>query len=325
MPTGIAMALPGGVRRAGAPALRPRRPARAVDREHARAPSTPATAARSRCCWSTTTRPSRSSCAAATGSPSWSSSGSSRRAFVEVDELPESRARGRRLRFYRRFRGRRPSPRPRGASAREVPSQGAVRRRRATDRRRPRRRRRGARPTPTDPRADGPFDVRGRRSPTTTVERVDLGAPADHPSPSRELQLQVDEADGQVVQSVMLAGPDGALELRAFAAPRNGDLWSEVRPQIAAEVAQRAAPPPSARAARAPSWSADGRPAPDGGRASSRPRVIGINGPRWLLRATLLGAPGRRARRRDGWEERWRTVVVRRGDARDARRATRCR
>ena len=39
-------------------------------------------------------------------------------------------------------------------------------------------------------------------------------------------------------QSVMLAGEEGALELRAFAAPRDGDLWSEVRPQIAADVAQ---------------------------------------------------------------------------------------
>ena len=41
------------------------------------------------------------------------------------------------------------------------------------------------------------------------------------------------------MQAVVLAGPDGALELRAFAAPRNGDLWSEVRPQIAADIARR--------------------------------------------------------------------------------------
>ncbi len=37
----------------------------------------------------------------------------------------------------------------------------------------------------------------------------------------------------------MLAGPDGALEFQAFAAPRNGDLWSTVRPQIAADIARR--------------------------------------------------------------------------------------
>ncbi len=54
----------------------------------------------------------------------------------------------------------------------------------------------------------------------------------------------------------MLAGPDGALELRAFAAPRNGDLWSEVRPQIAGDVARTAAPPPSATVAGVSSWCA---------------------------------------------------------------------
>ena len=57
------------------------------------------------------------------------------------------------------------------------------------------------------------------------------------PREGAELRLQVDEQTGEV-QSVMLAGEEGALELRAFAAPRNGDLWSEVRPQIAADVAQ---------------------------------------------------------------------------------------
>ena len=70
------------------------------------------------------------------------------------------------------------------------------------------------------------------------VERLDLGSLLIEPEADRELRLQVDEATGEV-QAVMLAGPDGAVELRAFAAPRNGDLWSTVRPQIAAEMAQR--------------------------------------------------------------------------------------
>ena len=49
---------------------------------------------------------------------------------------------------------------------------------------------------------------------------------------------RIDEPTG-TVQAVMLAGPDGALEFQAFAAPRNGDLWSTVRPQIAADIARR--------------------------------------------------------------------------------------
>ncbi|MGA8845136.1 MAG: DUF3710 domain-containing protein, partial [Nocardioides sp.] len=74
----------------------------------------------------------------------------------------------------------------------------------------------------------GPFDAEDL--PEGGVERVDLGSLLIGPEEGRELRLQVDEASG-TVQSVMLAGAEGALELRAFAAPRNGDLWSEVRPQ----------------------------------------------------------------------------------------------
>ncbi len=61
------------------------------------------------------------------------------------------------------------------------------------------------------------------------MQRLDLGSLLITPEPGRELRLQVDERT-QAVQAVLLAGSDGALELRAFAAPRNGDLWSEVRP-----------------------------------------------------------------------------------------------
>ena len=81
----------------------------------------------------------------------------------------------------------------------------------------------------------GPFDAEDLDD---TDGRVDLGALVLLPVPGTELQLQVDEASGNV-QSVMFAGPEGALELRVFAAPRHGDLWSEVRPQIAADLGRR--------------------------------------------------------------------------------------
>ena len=99
----------------------------------------------------------------------------------------------------------------------------------------------------------GPYDA---DDVDDTDGRVDLGALLVLPVEGTDLQLQVDDASGNVL-SVLFAGPEGALELRVFAAPRNGDLWSEVRPQIAAETwAAGAAPPPSARAGSAPSWSA---------------------------------------------------------------------
>ena len=113
----------------------------------------------------------------------------------------------------------------------------------------------------------------------------------------------------------MLAGADGALELRAFAAPRNGDLWSEVRPQIAADMVparrhrHRARGPVRHRALCQIQVQR-----PEGQTAVQPSRIVGINGPRWLLRATLLGRPALEpdARRRVGG--RAHPVAVRRGD-----------
>ena len=109
--------------------------------------------------------------------------------------------------------------------------------------------------------------------------------------PGTELQLQVDEASGNV-QSVMFAGPEGALELRVFAAPRHGDLWSEVRPQIAADLGRRGGTA-TEREGRFGTELVCQMPVtlPDGKAAMQPSRVIGINGTRWLLRATLLGRP----------------------------------
>src|SRR5690349_3709121 len=72
------------------------------------------------------------------------------------------------------------------------------------------------------PATDGPWDSDSLAE--DGVERVDLGSLLVPPREGAELRLQVDENSG-VVQSVMLAADEGALELRAFAAPRNGDPW----------------------------------------------------------------------------------------------------
>ena len=158
-----------------------------------------------------------------------------------------------------------------------------------------------------DLRPDGPFD--SEELPPEEVERVDLGSLLILAEPNRELRIQVDEASG-VVQSVVVAGPDGALELRAFAAPRNGDLWSDARPKIAAEVAQAG----GTATEREGPWGTElicqvGQRS--GGTQVSR--VIGINGPRWMLRCSLLGAPATRPDDAKDWEESIRKVAVHRG------------
>jgi hypothetical protein len=155
--------------------------------------------------------------------------------------------------------------------------------------------------------AVGPFD--SDDLPHEELERIDLGSLLIAPEPERELRIQVDEASGQVA-SVVLAGPDGALELRAFAAPRNGDLWTEARPAIAAEVAQSGG---TATERQGP-WGTEllcqvGR----GQGQVQTTRIIGINGPRWMLRASLLGRPAVEPEDAAQWEESIRKVGVHRG------------
>jgi hypothetical protein len=166
-------------------------------------------------------------------------------------------------------------------------------------------------PEPAGPRTDGPFDesqVAG-----DGVERVDLGSLLVTPSEGRELRLQVDEASG-TVQAVMLAGPDGALEMQAFAAPRNGDLWSTVRPQIQADITGRGGQAEE-REGRFGTELVCQLPVkkPDGTVGLQPSRIIGINGERWMLRVSFLGRPALQPEEAGDWEDALAQVVVRRG------------
>ena len=161
-----------------------------------------------------------------------------------------------------------------------------------------------------DGNAGGPYDAENLDD---TEDRVDLGALLLLPVPDTELQLQVDEGSGQV-QSVVFAGPEGALELRVFAAPRNGDLWGEVRPQIAADLAQRGGTATEREGRFGPELVCQ-MPVtmPDGKSGLQPSRVIGINGSRWMLRATVLGKPAVEPEAGAAFEDALATVAVRRG------------
>ena len=162
-------------------------------------------------------------------------------------------------------------------------------------------------------RANGPWDD----SEVDLVEgapgKVDLGSLVVTPREGVELQLQVDEQHGHVV-AVLLAGQEGAVELRPFAAPRHGDIWEDVRHQIAAEVSRRGG---TATEAEGP-WGTELRvvvsvTTPDGQAGTQPSRVFGIAGPRWLLRATFFGRPALEPDENGPIESALRDVVVRRG------------
>ena len=158
----------------------------------------------------------------------------------------------------------------------------------------------------------GPYDVDDLAA-DDEVERLDLGSLLIAPADGLELRLQVDE-ETETVQAVMVAGPDGALEMRAFAAPRGGDLWSEVRPQIAADFAQRGGTATEREGRFGPELLCQLTVrTPEGRTGTQLSRVIGINGPRWMLRATLLGRPAQEPETAGAWEDVLAQVAVRRG------------
>ncbi|MGW1340754.1 DUF3710 domain-containing protein [Kribbella sp. NPDC002412] len=165
-----------------------------------------------------------------------------------------------------------------------------------------------------EPRAEGPFDSTEVDAEVLEAEdRIDLGALVISGRPGMELRLQVDEQSGQV-QAILLVLEDSALELRAFAAPKTSGIWTEVRREIAAEASRMGG---TATETEGPFGTElvlvvpveD----PDGQIFSQTSRVIGVDGPRWLLRATVLGRAAVEPDAAPPMEETLRSTIVVRG------------
>jgi hypothetical protein len=165
----------------------------------------------------------------------------------------------------------------------------------------------------SDPRAHGPWDDTEITIEDDDDSRIDLGSLLITPQDGLDVQLQVDEGSGDVM-SVVIAGEEGAVEARAFAAPRNGDIWGTSRQAVAAEVARMG----GTATERQGRWGTElvvsvMVDTPEGGRAQQQSVVLGIAGPRWLLRATLFGRPVGAYDDEGDIETALRDIVVRRG------------
>jgi Protein of unknown function (DUF3710) len=135
-------------------------------------------------------------------------------------------------------------------------------------------------------RSAGPFDVSevdGRDG------RVDLGALWMRGVPGMELRLEIDQATQQVNAATAVL-EDSALQLQAFAAPRSGRLWDEIRAEIAAAVETQGGTAEehvgtlgAELRTRMPSAGPDGRT------VFAPATFLGVDGPRWFLRGVLSG------------------------------------
>ena len=151
----------------------------------------------------------------------------------------------------------------------------------------------------------GPWDVLD--APDDDRERIDLGALQVPALPGYDLRVEVSQ-EGQVVAAT-LASPRGEMQLGVFAAPRSAGIWDEVRKEIKATVSSQGGTISEQTGAFGPELT--GRvPMPNGQAAA---RFVGIDGPRWFLRALLAGAPAEPARAAR-FEDLLRNVIVVRGN-----------
>jgi hypothetical protein len=158
------------------------------------------------------------------------------------------------------------------------------------------------------PATSGPYDERD--APEDDVARIDLGALRVPVSDGYEVRVDLNEA--QQVISATLAAQDGTMQLGVFAAPRNEGIWDDVRAEIAESLnAQRKA---SANEADGPfGTELRGSLPADNGKGTVPVRFIGVDGPRWFLRALLAGPVASDAAKAKRFEDAFRQCVVVRG------------
>ena len=153
-------------------------------------------------------------------------------------------------------------------------------------------------------REQGPWDVTEVDGPEG---RLDFGALWIRGVDGLQVQAQVDEASG-AVGVITLNHGQGGLQLQAFAAPRSGGLWEDVRGKLKASVTGQG----GLIEEHSGEHGVELRGKVPGQGALQPVRFVGVDGPRWFLRGLFLG----RAAEPGGspeLEQVFRDIVVNRG------------
>ena len=135
-------------------------------------------------------------------------------------------------------------------------------------------------------RPQGPWDEAD--APSDDVNRIDLGGLRVPVPPDTEVRVDV-SPEGEVIAATLVRG-ESAMQVNVFAAPRSYGIWSEVREEIAVALretggrAEDALGPHGAELHAAVPTDRPGQ-----GVALAPARFIGVDGPRWFLRALLTG------------------------------------
>jgi hypothetical protein len=157
----------------------------------------------------------------------------------------------------------------------------------------------------------GPWDVYDDVPP---AERIDFGSMQVPIADGCDVQVSM--ADDQVAWITVVRG-DSGLQLQAFAAPKTGGLWADVRQEIAAEVAKAGGSSEEAVGpfgAEVHARIASPEPVPGAAGGLHPVRFLGVDGPRWFLRGVISGPAASRPQTAAPLEQVFAGVVVARGD-----------
>ncbi|MHA3702740.1 DUF3710 domain-containing protein [Jatrophihabitans sp. YIM 134969] len=131
----------------------------------------------------------------------------------------------------------------------------------------------------------GPYDVKD--TPDDDHERVDLGALRLPVVKGIDIQAEADN-EGRV-STVRLVRKGTQMQVGVFAAPRAEGIWDEIRAEIAESMAQGGG---SAEEHEGDRFGTELRGELAGARGAKTPvRFLGVDGPRWFVRAMVVG-PG---------------------------------
>ncbi|SDY35338.1 Protein of unknown function [Modestobacter sp. DSM 44400] len=163
---------------------------------------------------------------------------------------------------------------------------------------------------------DGPWDVAD--APQDGLSRIDLGSLRVPALAGMELRIDVN-AQQQVIGATLRLG-ESMLQVSAFAAPRAGGIWDDVRAELArsasgqgGRLAEVPGPfgPELAGQVLIPALAQPGQPAgPSTHRAA---RFVGVDGPRWFLRGMISGPAAESPEQATALEDAFRAIVVARG------------
>jgi hypothetical protein len=127
----------------------------------------------------------------------------------------------------------------------------------------------------------GPYD---QRHAPEGVQRLDLGSLLIPAIDGVEVRVQANP-DG-VVEQIVLVDGESALQLGVFAAPRSEGIWDEVRAEIAQAMSADGVAPREVAGPYGIELTARVN-TPEG---PADVRFVGVDGPRWMVRALYQGA-----------------------------------